>query len=257
MDQPWYEQYLNYVDGLIHGNLGKSYRYQNRTVNEILGNGIWVSIKLGGAALLLSLLIGIPSGVFSALRQDTWADRINLVLMLALFSIPNFVLIPILRAFNYFVLYRHGLPSLPPAGWGAAAHWVMPVMVLAAANLGYIARLTRSSMLETLQQDYIRTANAKGLTKRRVVYIHALRNSLMPIVTVVGPSLAFLVTGAFVVESLFAIPGIGFLSIQAIGQRDYPVIQGTTVLLAVVVVMMNLATDIIYMFLDPRIRVEG
>jgi ABC-type dipeptide/oligopeptide/nickel transport system permease component len=257
LDQPWYKQYLDYVAGLLQGNLGMSYRYQNRSVNDILGSGVWVSIRLGGVALLLSLLIGIPAGIFSALRQNSWLDRTNLVVMLALYSIPSFVLIPLLRAFNYFVLYQHGLPSLPVAGWGRPAHWVMPVMVLAAANLGYIARLTRSSMLETLQQDYMRTAQAKGLTRRHIVYVHALRNALLPLVTVVGPLLAFLVTGTFVVESLFSIPGIGYLGVQSISQRDYPVIQGVTVILATAVVLMNLLTDLAYGWLDPRIEVEG
>jgi peptide/nickel transport system permease protein/oligopeptide transport system permease protein len=257
LDQPWYKQYFDYIGGLLHGNLGMSYRYQNRSVNDILGSGVWVSIKLGGVALLLSLLIGIPAGIFSALHQNSWLDRLNLVVMLALFSIPSFVLIPILRAFNYYVLYQHGLPSLPAAGWGHLDNWVMPVFVLAAANLGYIARLTRSTMLETLQQDYMRTARAKGLTQRRIIYVHALRNALLPLVTVIGPLLAFLVTGAFVVESLFSIPGIGYLGIQSIGQRDYPVIQGVTVILATAVVLMNLLTDLTYMLLDPRIEVEG
>ncbi len=257
LDLPWYQQYFIYVAGLLQGDLGKSYHYQNRTVNDILANGVFVSVILGGTALLLSLLIGIPAGIFSALRQNSWLDRGNMILMLSLFSIPSFVLIPILRAINYFVLYQNGLPSLPAAGWGRPSHWVMPVLVLAAVNTGYIARLTRSSMLETLRQDYIRTAAAKGLTRPYITYVHAFRNALLPIATVIGPSLAFLVTGAFVVESLFAIPGVGFTAIQAIGQRDYPVIQGTTVILAVSVVLMNLVTDLAYLILDPRIRAEG
>ena len=254
LDRPWYQQYLAYTAGMLHGDLGKSYRYQNRSVNQILGSGVLVSVELGSTALLLSLMAGVPAGIFSALRQDSWLDRGNMILMLALFSIPSFVLIPILRALNYFVLYRNGLPSLPAAGWGYPANWVMPVLVLAAANVGYIARLTRSSMLEILRQDFIRAARAKGASPRRVTYVHALRNALLPIVTFIGPSLAFLVTGTFVVESLFAIPGIGFTAVQSIGQRDYPVIQGTTVLLAAAVMLMNLLTDIAYTVLDPRIR---
>lgn len=257
LDQPWSKQYFDYVAGLMQGNLGKSYHYQNRTVNDILGSGVLVSMQLGGVALLLSLLLGIPAGIFSALRQNSWLDRGNLVVMLALFSIPSFVLIPVLRAINYFIFYQNGLPSLPAAGWGKPGHWVMPVLVLAAANMGYIARLTRSSMLETLRQEYIRTAEAKGLRRYQITYGHAFRNALLPIVTVIGPSLAFLVTGAFVVESLFAIPGIGFTAVQAIGQRDYPVIQGATVVLAIAVVLMNLLTDLAYTFFDPRIRLEG
>lgn len=255
LDQPWHVQYFRYVSGLLRGDLGLSYRYQGRPVSEVLGRGVWVSVRLGGAALLLSLAIGIPAGIFSALRQDSWLDRANMALMLGLFSIPSFVLIPILRALNFFLLYKNDLPALPAAGWGRPSHWVMPVLVLAAANVGYLARLTRSSLLEVLRQDYIRTAHAKGLRPRRVTYVHALRNAMLPIVTVIGPSLAFLVTGAFVVESLFAIPGVGFIAVQAIGQRDYPVIQGATVILATAVVVMNLFADIAYSLLDPRVRV--
>ncbi len=257
LDLPWYHQYFNYLGGLLHGDLGMSYRFQGRSVNDILANGIGVSIALGAMALAASLLIGVPTGIIAALRQNSWLDRSSMIFMLALFSIPTFVMIPILRAANYFVLFRNGLPALPPAGWGTPAHWVMPVAVLAAVTMGYLARLTRSSMLDTLHQDYIRTARAKGLRRRQVVGVHALRNALLPIVTVIGPSLAFLVTGSFVVESLFAIPGIGYLGVQAIAQRDYPVIQGTTVLLAVTVVLMNLIADILYSVLDPRIQAEG
>ncbi|MEZ4862863.1 MAG: ABC transporter permease [Caldilineaceae bacterium] len=257
LDQPWYVQYLRYAGGLLHGDLGKSFRYQNRSVNEILGRGVGVSCTLGGLALLVSLLVGLPAGIFSALHQHSWLDRANMVVMLALFSIPSFVLIPVLRAFNYFVLFQQGLPSLPPAGWGRPAHWVMPVLVLAAANVGYIAQLTRSSMLDVMRQDYIRTAQAKGLPSRRVIYVHTLRNALLPVATVIGPALAFLVTGAFVVESLFAIPGVGYLGVQSIAQRDYPVIQGATIVLAVAVVLMNLLTDLIYPLLDPRIEEQS
>ena len=257
LDLPWYQQYLNYVGGLLHGDLGQSFRYQGRSVNDILGGGVVVSVSLGAMALAVSLLIGIPTGVMASVRQNSWLDRTSMITMLALFSIPSFVLIPILRAFNYYVLYQNGLPSLPPAGWGTPAHWVMPVAVLAAASMGYMARLTRSSMLETLHQDYIRTARAKGLPRRQVIFGHAWRNALLPIVTVIGPALAFLVTGSFVVESLFAIPGVGFLGIQAISQRDYPVIQGTTVILAFAVVFMNLVTDVLYRVLDPTIKAEG
>jgi ABC-type dipeptide/oligopeptide/nickel transport system permease component len=176
--------------------------------------------------------------------------------MLALYSVPSFVLIPIFQWINYQFFLR-GWPSLPVAGWGRPEHWIMPVLVLSAASMGYIARLTRSSMLDVLKQDYIRTAFAKGLTPGRINWMHVFRNALLPIVTVVGPSIAFLVTGAFVVETLFAIPGIGFVSIQAIGQRDYPVIQGTTVILAVSVVIMNLVTDMLYVILDPRVSVKA
>ncbi len=256
LDLPWYQQYLNYLAQLLHGNLGLSFRFQGRPVWDLIGSGVSVSFTLGLAALTTSLTLGIPIGVMAALRQNTAFDRGSMGFMLALYSVPSFVLIPILQWFNY-QLYIHGLPSLPVAGWGGVQHWILPVIVLAAANVGYIARLTRSSMLEVLRQDFIRTAYAKGLTETRVRWVHAFRNAVLPIVTVVGPSVAFLVTGAFVVENLFAIPGIGFVSIQAISQRDYPVIQGTTIILAVAVVVMNLVSDLLYIVLDPRVSVQG
>jgi ABC-type dipeptide/oligopeptide/nickel transport system permease component len=256
LDRPWYEQYLNYVGGLLQGNLGLSFRFQGRPVWELIANGVPVSVALGLTALTLSLSLGVPLGIGAALRQNSAFDRGSMGLMLALYSIPSFVLIPVLQWINY-QLYLRALPSLPVAGWGEPRHWILPVIVLSAASLGYMARLTRTSLLEVLRQDYIRTAHSKGLIERRVHWVHAFRNALLPLVTVVGPAVAFLVTGAFVVENLFAIPGIGFLSIQAIEQRDYPVIQGTTVLLAVAVMLMNLVTDILYGLLDPRVRVEG
>ena len=256
LDLPWYQQYFNYLSQLAQGNLGLSFRFQGRPVWDLIGSGATVSLSLGLAALIASLTIGIPIGIIAALRQNSLWDRSSMGAMLALYSIPSFVLIPILQWGNY-QLYLHHLPALPVAGWGGIQYWILPIIVLAAANVGYLARLTRSSMLDVLRQDYIRTAYAKGLSQSRIRWAHAFRNAMLPIVTVVGPSVAFLVTGAFVVENLFAIPGIGFVSIQAISQRDYPVIQGTTVLLAVAVVVMNLVTDILYVVLDPRVSVEA
>ncbi len=256
LDLPWQEQYFDYLTGLMQGDLGLSFRYQGRPVTDIIGGGISVSISLGFAALLLSLAVGIPVGLWAAFHQNSFGDRASMSLMLILFSVPSFVMIAVLRWINY-QLYAHGLPSLPVAGWGRPEHWVMPVIVLASASMGYIARLSRISMLEVQKQDYVRTANAKGLRPRRVIWIHAFRNAALPIITVIAPSIAFLVTGAFVVENLFSIPGIGYLSVQAIQQRDYPVIQSTTVILALTVLLMNLITDLLYSLIDPRVRVEG
>ncbi|MCC6803194.1 MAG: ABC transporter permease [Anaerolineae bacterium] len=256
LDLPWYQQYWNYLSGLLQGNLGLSFRYQGRPVWDMISTGVPVSFELGITALSFSLTIGVPVGLWAALRQNSLFDRVSMTLMLILFAVPSFVLIPVLRWINY-QFYLRGLPSLPVAGWGRPEHWVLPVIVLAAASMGYMARLTRSSMLDVLRQDYIRTATAKGLHARRVYWVHAFRNALLPVITVIGPSIAFLVTGAFVGENLFAIPGIGFLSVQAISQRDYPVIQSTTVLLAVAVVGMNLVTDLLYGVLDPRVVLEN
>lgn len=256
LDQPWYQQYASYLGRLAQGDLGLSFRYQGRPVWDLVSDGVPVSVQLGLAALSLSLAVGIPVGIWAAIRQNSASERIGMAGMLVLYSVPSFVLIPILRWINYQV-YLRGLPSLPVAGWGRPEHWIMPVIVLSAASMGFIARLTRVSMLEVLKQDYLRTAYAKGLRERQILWSHAFRNAMLPIVTVVGPAVAFLVTGAFVVENLFAIPGVGFVSVQAIQQRDYPVIQATTVILAVAVVFMNLITDMLYVVLDPRVRVEG
>ncbi len=252
-DRPIWEQYADYMGGLAQGDLGLSYQYPGRHVSEMLARGVPVSFGLGAIALLISVGIGVPVGIVAATHRNRPSDRLLMGLMLILFSVPSFVLIPLLRLAN-LQFFRAGLPNLPMAGWGQPEDWIFPVTVLSAASTGYIARLTRSSMLEVLRQDYIRTAESKGLPKRIVVGRHALRNALLPLITFLGPSVAFLVTGAFVVENLFDVPGIGFLAVQSIGQRDYPVIEATTLLLGAAVVVMNLLTDLLYLFIDPRIR---
>lgn len=254
-DLPWYQQYFAYVGNLLHGNLGYSFKYPERPVWDLIAGGVPVSLQIGLLALGLALVVGIPAGIAAALGQNTWRDTAIMAVMLALYSLPSFVLIPVLWAAD-LALYKAGLPALPVAGWGRPEHLVLPVLVLAAANVGYIARLMRGSMLEMMRQDFVRTARAKGVPEYLVIRRHILRNALLPLLTVLGPALAFLVTGAFVVENLFAIPGVGFLAVQAIGQRDYPVIQATTILLALAVVGMNLVTDLAYLIVDPRLRTD-
>lgn len=253
LDRPWPEQYLNYVGGVLQGDLGKSYRYAGRPVWEMIRQGVPVSATLGLVALGLSVLIGVPLGVFAAVRANGVFDQLSMVTMLLIFSVPSFVIAGGLQILQVFLFQNH-LPSLPTSGWGRLEHWVLPVVVLAATTTGYLARLTRSSMLEVLGQDFIRTARAKGAGNPRVFIRHALRNALIPIVTVLGPSVAFVVVGSFAVENVFRVPGIANFAIAAIGTRDYPVIQSTTLLLALVVVVMNLITDLAYTLLDPRIR---
>jgi ABC-type dipeptide/oligopeptide/nickel transport system permease component len=255
LDQPWCQQYFTYISHLLQGNLGYSFKYPERPVWDLIANGVPVSLQLGLLALTLSLVIGVPAGVLASLWQNTWRDTSIMTVMLALYSVPSFVIIPIAWVID-LALYKAGLPSLPVAGWGSPQQVILPVLVLAAANVGFIARLMRNSMLEVMRQDFIRAARAKGLPERLVIGRHVLRNALLPLLTVLGPATAFLVTGAFVVENLFAIPGIGYLSVQSIGQRDYPVIQATTILLALAVVIMNLITDIAYTIADPRVRTE-
>lgn len=253
LDRPFLEQYGSYLAKLLQGDLGLSYKYPERPVWDLLQRGVPVSLQLGLMALALSLLLGIPAGIYAALRQNKWQDTSVMAVMLTLYSIPSFVLIPILWLLDVW-LYQNKLPNLPIAGWGKPENYVMPVIVLAAATAGFIARLTRNSMLEVIRQDYVRTARAKGLREGTILRRHIFRNALIPILTVLGPASAFLVTGAFVVENLFAIPGIGYLAVQSIGQRDYPVVLATTLLLALAVVLMNLVTDIAYTFVDPRTR---
>lgn len=255
LDLPWYQQYLNYAGNMLHGNLGYSFKYPERPVLNLIAQGVPVSFQLGLSALIISLALGVPAGIYSALHQNTWRDTALMTVMLAFYSIPSFVMIPVLWLID-LSLYRAGLPSLSVAGWGTLQQAILPVLVLAAANMGFIARLMRSSMLEVMRQDYVRTARAKGLPERLVIRRHVLRNALLPLLTVLGPAAAFLVTGAFVVENLFAIPGVGYLAVQSIGQRDYPVIQATTILLALAVVLTNLITDIGYTLADPRMRAE-
>jgi ABC-type dipeptide/oligopeptide/nickel transport system permease component len=252
LDKPVPQQYVEYVGGLLRGDLGMSYKFPGRPVAAILAAGLPVSLKLGLGALLLSTLIGVPVGVLAALRRNSWIDRTLMTLMLGLFSIPSFVLIALLVWLNV-TLYKAGWPALPVAGLERPSGWILPVVVLAAASMGYIARLTRSSLLEVLGQDYIRTARSKGLPPAAITVRHALRNALLPLLTVLGPSVAFLVTGAFVVEKLFNLPGVAYITIQSIGQRDYPVIQATTILLGMAVLIMNLITDLLYGVVDPRI----
>ncbi len=255
LDQPLLVQYVNYVAGLLHGDFGLSFRYEGRPVRDLIAQGVPISLKVGGLALLLSVLVGVPLGIMAALRQHSLLDWSIVALTLAFYAVPSFVLIPIIWLIN-LRLYQHNLPSLPQAGWGTPQNYVLPVLVLAAANIGYIARLMRWSMLEVLRDDYVRTARAKGLRESTVIVRHVLRNALLPVLTLLGPATAFLVTGAFVIENLFNIPGIGRISIDAIGQRDYPVIQGTTVILGVAVVVMNTITDVLYGVFDPRIQLS-
>jgi len=253
LDRPWLEQYTGYVKGVLRGDLGKSYRYAGRPVWELVQQGMGTSAALGLAALAVSLVIGLPVGVIAAARAGSTFDRLSMIVMLAIFSIPSFVIAGVLQIAQV-TLFKAGLPNLPTSGWGELRFWVLPVVVLSGASTGYMARLTRSTVLETLDADYIRTARAKGATPGRVLVRHALRNALIPIVTVLGPSVAFVVVGSFVVENVFRVPGVGFIAVQSIGTRDYPVIQSVTLLLALTVVLMNVLADVAYTMLDPRIR---
>jgi ABC-type dipeptide/oligopeptide/nickel transport system permease component len=252
LDQPLPLQFLHYVAGVVHGDFGYSYHFADTPVSTLLWRYIPVSLQLGLPALAVSVLLGVPLGVLAAVRRHTVWDTASMTVALAFYAVPTFVVIPLLLTVNQW-LYDNNYSSLPPEGWGSFSQAVMPVTVLALPNIAYIARLTRTSILSVLGEDFIRTARAKGLPSFSVIFKHALRPALLPIVTFLGPSIALLVTGAFVVENLFNIPGVGFASVFALSSRDYPLVQGLFFVLAGAVVVMNTFTDIVYSLLDPRI----
>jgi ABC-type dipeptide/oligopeptide/nickel transport system permease component len=253
---PWYLQYWHFLDNLLHGSLGNSYQFRERTVNSILASGVPVSVDLQLEAISVQLIIGIPIGVLAALRAGTRADTIPMGVALIFFAMPSYLIIVF-----YFVLTvwlaKHNLPHLPVQGWNGpfSITAIAPVTIIALIGMAFFARLMRTSLLEILGQDYVRTARAKGLRERTVVYRHGLRNALIPLVTALGPTLAFSVTGAYFTETFLQIPGIGNISVTAISARDLAVIQGTVLLAALAVTVMNVVADVTYGILDPRIKV--
>ena len=267
LDLPWWQQYLNYLRNLFTFHFGLSYEYPNRQVWDILASGVPISLELGFWALTLTMLIGIPLGILSALKANTWVDTTNMTVMLVLYAIPVFVLAVFVQVFILWIDNLTGGANgigWPVAQWGTPWHYswsdiqfkLAPILVYAATGVAYYARLSRTTMLEVLRQDYVRTARAKGLRERVVIYRHALRNAMIPLVTVFGVALGFLVTGAFFIESIFNIPGIAGITLTSITSRDYPVIQATTVMLAVAVVLGNLLSDFLYTVVDPRIKID-
>jgi oligopeptide transport system permease protein len=249
LDEPVYMQYLRYMRNALQGDLGPSYMYLNRTVNEMIATGFPISFQLGVIGMTMALLIGIPLGVISALRHNTAVDYFSMLFAVSGVSIPVLTLAPLL-----IWIFALELGIFPVARWGTWQHMVLPATALAVRSTALVARLTRASMLQVIHEDYIRTARAKGLSESRVIIRHALRNALIPIVTVVGPLFAGLVTGSLIVEKMFAIPGMGAYYATAVTARDYPVIMATTIVYALILIIANLAVDIAYSWLDPRIR---
>jgi oligopeptide transport system permease protein len=251
LDKPFVVQFGNYIWNAVRGDLGISYIYQDRNVTDIIKQGFPVSATLGIIAFILSITIGIPLGVLAALKQNSKFDYFAVVFATVFASIPGFVLGILLM-----VIFSVGLHWLPTSGWGSIRQIIMPAFTLAALPAAYIARISRASMLDVVRQDYIRTARSKGLAEKVVLFRHTLRNALIPVVTVAGPELAALVTGAFIIESLFSIPGIGRLFVQGVFQRDYGLIMGTVLFYAFAVALVNLVVDILYGIIDPRIRYD-
>lgn len=230
-------------------NFGPSYKSVSQTVNSIIKDTLPVSAQLGLAAMLVAVAIGIPAGIVAALNRNTWIDYAAMSIAIVGVSVPVIVSGPILRYF-----FGVQLKWLPPTGWGTFAHLIMPAFALGIAQTARLSRLTRASLLQVLNEDYVRTARAKGLNERVVVGYHAMKNAMIPVVTTLGPLFAFLITGSFVAELIFGIPGMGKFFVVSITNRDYPVIMGTTILLAALVSLANLLVDLMYVWLDPRIQ---
>ena len=248
LDLPLSQQYMNYWKGVVHGNLGVSLRY-NQSVAKLLGQRYPYTLQLTLAALLVAILLSIPAGVHSARRRNDWDDRTISVVSLFGLSFPNFALGPIL-----ILLLSIKLGWLPVSGAGSFAHIVLPAVTMGSALAAILTRMVRTSMLEELSQDYIRTARAKGLNETAVVYRHALRNAMIPVITVLGLQFGALLAGAIVTEKIFSWPGIGRLTIDAISNRDYYVVQGCILAIGLTYVAVNLLTDMVYSLLNPRIR---
>ena len=251
LDRNVFVQYGVYIKNLVRGDLGESFKYRDRTVAELIGKRIWVSAQLGLAASIVALSLGIPLGVYTAMKQGTWIDVTTVRITLFFMSLPVFITAPLL-----LLAFGLWLGILPIQGWGGFfdTRIIMPALVLGVPGIAVITRLTRASTLEVLSQDYVRTARAKGLGEFLVRRRHILRNSLIPVFTVVGLSLATLVEGSFITEGYFGIPGIGSLAIEAFFSRDYPVITALVLIIAAAFVAANLIVDVGYRFLDPRIR---
>jgi ABC-type dipeptide/oligopeptide/nickel transport system permease component len=251
LNDPLWKQYLYYLWGAVRGDLGPSYRSTERTVSDIIGATLPVSAQLGLAAMLLALLIAVPLGTISALKQNTWTDHGASLLAVVGLATPPFVRVGLL-----IVLFALVLRWLPTGGWGGLfdKRAIIPIVALAVGPGAILSRYVRSSLLEVIRQDYIRTARAKGVAEPRIILGHALRNALIPVVTVSGVTLVNLIVGAFFVETIYDVPGIGRHFVDAVTGRDYPVLIGTVLLFAVLITLMNLIVDIAYAFLDPRIR---
>ncbi len=249
LDQPVPVQYITWVGNLVQGNLGPSYKFQDRTVNDIVGGGIWTTVQLGLMAFFLSVAVGIPLGVIAALGHNRWPDYAATGISVLGIATPSFVL-----AILLILLFGVTLKMLPTGGWKGPETWILPTIALASFPIAIITRYTRASMLEVTRKDYVRTAQSKGVADRAVVTRHMIRNALIPVITILGPTLAFLVTGSFIIESIFGIPGIGRYYITSIGQHDYGVLMAMTVLYAFVVAFLNVIVDVLYAFIDPRIR---
>lgn len=251
LDKPLLERYATYMTDFIKGDMGLSLRQRGRTVSDIIFSKFPVSAKLAGFAVAVAVLVGIPLGCLSAYNRGKLGDNIIIVFATCGIAIPSFIS-------SVILLYTFGskLNILPTVGLNTMSSYIMPVTALAIYPTAYITRLMRSSLLDVMGQDYIRTAKAKGLSNFKILFKHALRNAVLPVVTYVGPMLASLMTGSFVVEKIFTVPGLGRDFVSAINQRDYTLIMGTTIVLATLIITANVIVDILYKIIDPRINLK-
>ena len=251
LDQPLWRQYLNYLGSIAHGDLGPSFKYSNRTVNEIIADKLPVSLELGALSLVVALIVGLTLGVLAAVRRNSWLDYLASSIGMLGICVPTFVLGPLLVL--YFAIH---LGWVNASGWYTWQDRVLPVLTLGFVYAAYIMRLTRGGMLEVLNQDYIRTARAKGATETRIVLRHALRGGLLPVVSFLGPAIAGILTGSFVIETIFQIPGLGREFVNSAFNRDYTLVLGTVILYAGLIVVLNLAADIAQVWLNPKLKFE-
>ncbi|GGJ69977.1 oligopeptide transport system permease protein [Anoxybacillus voinovskiensis] len=252
LDRPWYEQYTDYLVSIAKWDFGPSFKYKGQTVNDLINEGFPVSFFLGMEALLLAVSLGILLGVIAALNHNKWQDYGAMIFAVLGISVPSFIMASLLQ---YVLAIKLGL--FPVARWESLQHTVLPALALAATPMAFIARLTRSSMLEVLSNDYIRTAKAKGLSKGQITVKHAIRNALLPVVTYLGPLSAAVLTGSFVIEKIFGIPGLGSQFVLSISNRDYTTIMGVTVFYSILLLFSVLLVDIAYGLIDPRIKLAG
>jgi oligopeptide transport system permease protein len=249
LDKPLGVQYLQYLRSVLRGDLGPSFKYPGRSVSGLIREAFPVSLELGVYALLIALLLGTGAGVLAASRAGTWIDYLVMTVSMAGISIPSFVLGPLL-----VLVFGLGLAVLPVAGWTTPLDRILPSVTLGLVYTAYIARMMRGSMLEVLVQDFIKTARAKGLSEGAVLFRHALRGALPPVVSFLGPAAASLISGSFVIETIFSIPGLGRFFVTAAFNRDYTMIMGSVVFYAVVIMTFNMLVDIVLVLIDPRLR---
>ena len=251
LNDPIHVQYVRYLLNVLRLDLGPSYRYEGMTVNELISSRFPVSFAVGGAALLLALVMGIPVGILSALRRGEWPDRLAMFLATLGITVPGFVIATLMV---YVFSWRLGLVTV--GFWEGASTAVLPAVTLALYPAAFISRLVRSGLLEVLGQDYIRTAYAKGLAERRVLYVHALKNAVLPVITYLGPLTAGILTGSFVIEQVFGVPGLGTFFVTSINNRDYTTIMGLTIFYSALLVFFNLIADVCLAIVDPRIKLR-